>query len=67
MPDDKARGSNVEGEGAEEAVAGEIIDVAGDGKTNSCRYQVGRQWLLFGELGADAAAESREDLSFFVG
>jgi hypothetical protein len=36
-------------------VTGEIVDIAKDGKTNSCRYRVGEQWLLFGELGADAA------------
>jgi hypothetical protein len=52
---DKARGSNIEGGGAEEAVAGEIVDVARDGKCNSCRYRVGEQWLLFGDLGTDAA------------
>jgi hypothetical protein len=52
---DKARGSNIEGEGAEEAVAGEIVDVARDGKKNSSVYKVGEEWLLFGELGTDAA------------
>eukprot|EP01047_Picozoa_sp_COSAG01_P001166 COSAG01_NODE_25_length_37050_cov_211.559119_2_plen_131_part_00 len=36
-------------------VTGEIVDIAKDGKTNSCRYRVGEQWLLFGELGASAA------------
>jgi hypothetical protein len=36
-------------------VTGEIVDIAKDGKTNSCRYRVGEQWLLFGDLGADAA------------
>jgi hypothetical protein len=36
-------------------VTGEIVDVARDGKSNSCRYRVGEQWLLFGDLGTDAA------------
>jgi hypothetical protein len=36
-------------------VTREIVDIAKDGKTNSCRYRVGEQWLLFGELGTDAA------------
>jgi hypothetical protein len=52
---EEARGSNIEGGGAEEAVAGEIVDIAKDGKKNSSVYKVGEEWLLFGELGTDAA------------